>query len=112
MAASPGYLRLLRAMCIAGSCPPAALRTQRAAGRNSPTGGRLRLKLVSIEAEVGRDFPLNKRENFPNRTSLIHFQEGLQGLELILSFDREGFGPAFGTQVRDTGLLASKGEPD
>jgi CHAT domain-containing protein len=63
---------------------------------SSETGGdrtelananRLRLKLTEMEAEAGIGLQVKKVENFRSRISLIHFQEGLRGSELFLSFE-------------------------
>ncbi len=48
---------------------------------------RLRLKLTEMEAEAGIGLQVKKVENFRSRISLIHFQEGLRGSELFLSFE-------------------------
>ena len=47
---------------------------------------RLRLRLTEMEAEAGIGLQVKKVENFRSRISLIHFQEGLRGSELFLSF--------------------------
>ena len=74
----------------------AQLGTEEARGRGTETGGsrtggtnanRLRLKLTEMEAEAGIGLQVKKVENFRSRISLIHFQEGLRGSELFLSFE-------------------------
>ena len=48
---------------------------------------RLRLKLTEMEAQAGIGLQPKKIENFRDRNSLIHFQEGLRDSELLLSFE-------------------------
>jgi len=48
---------------------------------------RLRLKLTEMEAQAGIGLQPKKVENFRDRNSLIHFQEGLRDSELLLSFE-------------------------
>ena len=69
---------------------------RRSARARSRTGGarmgaananRLRLRLTEMEAKAGIGLQVKKVENFRSRISLIHFQEGLRGSELLLSFE-------------------------
>ena len=57
------------------------------AGASSASTNRLRLKLTEMEAQAGIGLQLKKDENFRSRNSLIHFQAGLRGSELLLSFE-------------------------
>jgi CHAT domain-containing protein len=74
----------------------AKLGAEEVQGRVAETGGartggtnanRLRLKLTEMEAQAGIGLQVKKVENFRSRISLIHFQEGLRGSELFLSFE-------------------------
>jgi CHAT domain-containing protein len=46
----------------------------------------LHLRLTEMEAQAGMGPKTKKEENFLSRGSLIHFQDGLSGSELLLSF--------------------------
>jgi len=55
---------------------------------------RLGLELAEMEAKAGLGFSANNSEIFHDQTSLIHFQQGLSGSELLLSFhlgDKESY---------------------
>jgi len=74
----------------------AQLGAEEARERRAETGGsrmdgananRLRLRLTEMEAETGIGLQVKKVENFRSRISLIHFQQGLRGSELFLSFE-------------------------
>jgi CHAT domain-containing protein len=55
-------------------------------GEPSQESRRLRLELAEMEAKAGLGFPVKNSEIFRNQSSLIHFQEGLGGSEVLLSF--------------------------
>ena len=62
--------------------------------RVSEEARRLRLGLVEMEAKAGLGFPAKNTEIFRDQSSLIHFQQGLSGIEVLLSFhlgDRESY---------------------
>ena len=61
--------------------------TQTGGDAGPMNANRLRLKLTEMEAEAGIGLEVKKVENFRSRISLIHFQEGLRGSELFLSFE-------------------------
>ena len=55
---------------------------------------RLRLELAEMEAKAGLGISSKNSEIFRDQTSLIHFQQGLSGSEVLLSFhlgDRESY---------------------
>ena len=54
---------------------------------SNASANRLRLKLTEMEAQAGIGLKPKKVENFRDRNSLIHFQEGLRDSELLLSFE-------------------------
>src|SRR4029077_15058503 len=54
---------------------------------SNASASRLRLKLTEMEAQAGIGLKPNKVDNFRDRNSLIHFQEGLRDSELLLSFE-------------------------
>ncbi len=60
-----------------------ALRT---GGHGDSSATNLLLKITEMEATAGLDFTVSRAENFRNQTSLNHFQQGLEGSELFLSF--------------------------
>ena len=54
--------------------------------KETPVARSLKLELSEMEAQVGLGYIANKAENFHNRSSLIDFQKGLSGSEVLLSF--------------------------
>jgi CHAT domain-containing protein len=55
-------------------------------GSISDESRRLRLELVEMEAKAGLGFNAKNYESFYDQSSLIHFQRGLGGSEVLLSF--------------------------
>ncbi len=54
--------------------------------RSDARSASLHLRLTEMEAQAGMGLKTKKEENFLSRGSLIHFQDGLSGSELLLSF--------------------------
>jgi len=61
-------------------------RSARSGAPETAFARRLKLKLSEMEARVGLAYITNQAENFHNRSSLIDFQKGLSGAEVLLSF--------------------------
>jgi CHAT domain-containing protein len=72
----------------------ARLRAADEKGQASEELRRLRLELLEMEAKAGLGFLSKNPEIFLDQSSLNHFQEGLSGTEVLLSFhlgDRESY---------------------
>ena len=76
----PRYLATL------GNLRAEEARLQREGVRESAVSERLKLELTEMEAEVTLGLHLHTTENFRSRSSLIHFQRGLRGSAVLLSF--------------------------
>ncbi len=61
-------------------------RLMRAGEPSSSLASRLKSEISELEASAGLRFFSGIPENFPNQSSLIHFQESLSSSEILLSF--------------------------